>query len=356
MATFAFDAADAGGASDVTVRFNGQRTGLAGRPGPGDTFTKDETITGIMPGLGSVSITTWVYGLLAGEWGVQGELVGRSRGDHCSARRNDPRLLSPTRWSWRHWAMIPVPAVPLKTRWTPLAPLASQPAVLPGVYPILALLGIVVALVLQEVILARIGGIEGSAITVSIVALVAGLVGAKVWYARLHPDESSLMGGWAVDGFLIIAPLVASLALLVQKVPVGIYFDTITPGIFFAVALGRVGCFLTGCCAGRPTTSRAGIWSSDRRVGVRRIPTQLLEAGAGLALGLVTLPLVLGQAAPVSGVIFLSAFAAYLLIRQILLRLRVERRKSPRSISLTAGAGALVILLVAILSLTQVAR
>jgi phosphatidylglycerol:prolipoprotein diacylglycerol transferase len=143
----------------------------------------------------------------------------------------------------------------------------------------------------------------------------------------LHPGESLIGPGWAVDGFLVVAPLVAVATLIALDLPVGLVLDATAPGMFFAVAIGRLGCFFTGCCAGRCTASRYGIWSSDRRVGARRIPTQLLESAAGLLFGIVSSVLVLGDVIPVEGGVFVFAVASYFVVRQFLLRLRSEPRR-----------------------------
>src|SRR5438445_4669709 len=97
------------------------------------------------------------------------------------------------------------------------------------------------------------------------------------------------------------------------------------------------GCFLTGCCAGRPTRSRWGIWSSDRRIGARRIPTQLLESAAGLFLGGVGTFVVIGHVGRPDGLVFVGVFVAYFAVRQLLLRLRAERRDDSwrRSVAVT---------------------
>jgi phosphatidylglycerol:prolipoprotein diacylglycerol transferase len=113
---------------------------------------------------------------------------------------------------------------------------------------------------------------------------------------------------------------------LLLRLPVGTLLDVTTPGVFLGMALGRPGCFLTGCCAGRPTGSRWGLRSSGRRLAVRRFPVQLVEAGVALALGAVTLALVLTVRLPIPGVIFVGALAAYTLARQLLFPLRTESR------------------------------
>jgi phosphatidylglycerol---prolipoprotein diacylglyceryl transferase len=350
-----FDSGVAGEPYSATVRFTGRRALVAATPDPGDTFTQDETIDRVVPGTGPVSISTWVYGLRPGEWSVTAELIGVPGGEGASSvaardRHTTARPVHRAAWSWRHWAVSAAPETALRTRWAVLAPLARIPAVVRGSYPALAAVGTFLALVIQSVILADQGVGVGPSLGVSLLTIVLGLVGAKLWYAALHPDEALLRGGWAVDGFLVVAPLVALVALHVSNLPIRAYLDAVTPGLFFAVAIGRVGCFLTGCCAGRPTRSRWGVWSSDGRVGARRIPTQLLESLAGLLVGVVSLAIVLGSAFPIDGLAFVTAFAVYAAVRQVLLRLRVERRASPRSIPLTAGAVAAVLVVVAVVS------
>ncbi len=223
---------------------------------------------------------------------------------------------------------------------------------MPGVYPALVALGALVLIAVQTTILANQTIPVGRALTVSAIAAGAGLIGAKVWYAILHPDESMIRGGWAVDGFFVVAPVVAALTLFAFELPIGVYLDASTPGLFLGVAIGRVGCFFTGCCAGICTDSRWGVWSSDRRIGARRVPTQLLESAAGLLIGLATLPLALAYP-PIHGAVFVAAFGTYAVVRQFLLRLRAERRKSSRTVSATAVAAALTLLVIVALSLAH---
>lgn len=334
VVTHAFDSGEDGEPYSATIRLTGRRVGIRGNPKPRDTFAQEDRVDGVVPGSGPVSITTWVYGLQPGEWTVTGHLV--RPGSHADGhelrdrwRRTSLEPLQHARWSWRTRSLSTGPALPLKSRWALVAPLARIPAVLPGSFPVLGTLGILIALIVQSVLVARASVSVGSSLAVSLLALAFGLIGAKVWYAVLHPGpwRQSLMGGWSVDGFLAIGPAVAVTTLLAFNLPIGVFLDATTPGLFFAVAIGRLGCFFTGCCAGRCTRSRWGVWSSDRRVGARRVPTQLLESGAGLLIGVAAALLVLFDAPGVSGLIFVAAFAAYIVVRQLLLRLRAERRE-----------------------------
>lgn len=347
-----FDPGETGDPYAATVRLTGRRVGARGNPKPADTFVKLEAVDDIVPGSGPVSLTSWVYGLQPGEWIVNAELT-RSTPGPAGSRPGGPGTVLPAAWSWRRWAISTREPAPVKTRWALLAPLALQPAVLPGIYTALAVVGWVLALALQAAILSGRGVPVGPPLAASVLASLLGLAGAKAWYAVLHPDESLLKPGWAVDGFLVVAPLVAAGLLVAWDQPVGVVFDATTPGIFFAVAIGRVGCFLSGCCGGRCTASRRGIWSSDRRVGARRVPTQLIESAAGLLIGIVSLAAVLADVLPIAGAVFVLAFAGYAMVRQMLLRLRSERRRSHRTLPITAAAVGAVALAIAVLSLLR---
>ncbi len=334
VVTHWFDSGGEGLASSPTIRLIGRRVGVTGKPGPGDSFTHEEAVEGILPGTGPVSVTSWVYGLEPGEWNVSGQLI-RSPTQTGSQRTLDHRTRTSTEplrraaWSWRRWALSASPETPVKTRWALLAPLARMPGVLPGSWTALAALGAALALLTQALILSNENLSVTRGLTVSLIAIVVGMIGAKLWYRVLHPApwRDSLRQGWTVDGFLVLAPLTALVLLPLFGLPVGAFLDASAPGIFFAVAIGRIGCFFTGCCAGRCTRSRWGLWSSDRRIGARRLPAQLLESAAGLIIGAVALTLVVLGVPDLDGVVFGASFAVYIGIRQLLLRIRAESRR-----------------------------
>ena len=134
--------------------------------------------------------------------------------------------------------------------------------------------------------------------------------------------------GWSIDGSIVGAPIAAVVAMLALDLPVLAFLDAGTPAFFVGVGIGRLGCFFTGCCAGRCTASRWGIWSSDRRVGARRIPTQLLESGLGFGLAIIFGALDISGILPVDGLVFVVGIGSYLAGRQLLLRLRADARSS----------------------------
>lgn len=352
-----FDPGTHGEPYRARIRFSGRRIGTRGKPGSRDTFVQEETVDRVVPGSGPVSVTTWVYGVEPGEWTVSADLIRQPlAGGGASAPNHWARIgaesLSAGTWSWRRWALRPAADDgPLKTRWAPLVRLAAMPAVIPGSWIGLVALGVAVGLILQAAILARDNVSVGTSLLVTGLVLVLGLLGAKVWYIAQHRRtwRQSMTEGWSVDGFLVVGPLVAIAALLTLKVPIGLFVDASTPALFIGIAIGRLGCFFTGCCAGRCTRSGWGVWSSDRRVGARRLPTQLLESVTGLLIGLGATLLLLGLAPAVHGAIFVAGFAVYVLVRQVLLGLRAEPH-DPMRMRLTA-IGAAVVLVAAVAAL-----
>lgn len=331
VVTHTFDAGSTGGPFTAVIRLTGSRVGVHGSRRPDDTFVCEDRIQDLIPNGAPVSVTTWIHGVARGEWTVRADLT-RVEAGPPGARppgpRRGPERLARGSWSWRHWTVGPRDDEPIRTRWALLAPLAPIPAVVPGSWPALGALGVVLALVIQTAILAGRGWSVGSVLGVSLVAVVAGLATAKIWFAVLQPGpwRQSIARGWAVDGFLVAAPVTAVGLLLAQGLPVGPFLDAAAPGMFVAVAIGRVGCFFTGCCAGRMSHSRWSLWSSDRKVGARRLPAQLVESAVGLAIALgAGLLVVVGTGLP-EGLVFVAAFAAYAAARQLLLRIRAESR------------------------------
>jgi phosphatidylglycerol---prolipoprotein diacylglyceryl transferase len=342
--TVALDPGHAGDPYPATVRFVGRRTDVRGKPMPGDTFTKDERIDRVVPGSGPISVTTWAYHLNRGTWDVTAELIRGQPGGGAPAPRGRGRghTLPRATWSWTRWRLTDAPFGAVRSTSGIAARLSSVPAVIHGSWSALVGLGIVVGTLVQILLLSREGVAEPwQVLLVTAVAVAAGLIGAKVWYAVLRPRRwrQSMAEGWSVDGSIVAAPLAGLVVILAMGLPPLTFLDASTPAFFFGVAIGRLGCFFTGCCAGRCTASRFAVWSSDRRIGARRIPTQLLESAIGLVLGGILTLLVVNGIPPVDGVVFVVGIGTYLVARQVLLRLRAEARRSSISLERSPVAG-----------------
>jgi phosphatidylglycerol---prolipoprotein diacylglyceryl transferase len=349
--TYWFDPAPHPEPYPVTVRFSGRRADVKGRVHPGDRFVQDETIEEVIPGSGPVSLTARVRGINAGSWAVTAHMLGFAP-PALGPRSHTPAApaavpLHPAARFWRRWAPSAESAEQVRTCPTPFA---RAPGILPGIWGAMVTLGMVVALALQFLVISDDHLALGHWWAVSLVAIVVGIVGAKVWFIVLHRRER-LINGWCIQGFITGAILTAAILLVVLDVPTGVFLDVTAPGLLVAMAVGRVGCFFAGCCGGPPTASLWGVWSSDQRVGARRIPTQLLELVLALSLGLGVLVADLGHG-PADGTYFVGALAAYILGRQGILHLRAEPRKT-RQGGLATTALAALVLVAAVILLAQ---
>lgn len=336
--TYWFDAAPAGEPYPVSVRFTGQRLSDNGTAVPGESFEVVHTLPLVLPGSGRVAFSAHVPGLHPGRWRVTAQPVR-------SPAAADGRAVLPP--GLRRGTTTGA------TMFLPVARVRAPGARL-GIWPSLVLAGTSVALILQFLLAAARHLPAGRLLVWSLLACLLGLVGAKVYYLATHPQErgNPLRAGMSVQGFVLAAIGVLLTGGWVSGIPLGPMLDVTAPGLLFGLAIGRVGCFFGGCCAGRPTASRWGVWSSDRRVGVRRIPVQWLESTwAGiLAAGTMTAVLLLRPA--VDGLLFVAGLAAYIAGRQVLFPLRAIPRKTrwvrPTTLVVTAltTAGAVTWLVV----------
>ena len=197
---------------------------------------------------------------------------------------------------------------------------ATGPGLIPASWVPLMALGVLAALAVQAILAGREHLSTGTALGISLAASLAGAAGARAWYVALNRGKVQGIPtqGLCIQGFIVAAVVVLIAGLALAGIPVRTFLDISAPGLFFGMAIGRQGCFLHGCCTGRPTASRWGIWASDGRMGARRAPTQQLESLACLVIGLAALLLVLQARPPAAGTVFIGAVAAYTVCRQLL--------------------------------------
>ncbi|MFZ0034893.1 MAG: prolipoprotein diacylglyceryl transferase [Sedimentisphaerales bacterium] len=96
----------------------------------------------------------------------------------------------------------------------------------------------------------------------SLYSLIAGVVGARLFYVIHHFNEfqdrlldvfAIWKGGLELLGGVLLAIAVITFYCRYHKLPVRRYLDILAIGLMLALAFGRIGCFLNGCCFGRPT-------------------------------------------------------------------------------------------------------
>jgi phosphatidylglycerol---prolipoprotein diacylglyceryl transferase len=126
--------------------------------------------------------------------------------------------------------------------------------------------------------------------------IVMAIVGSRIAYVFVqwrfyaeHPLDVFKVweGGLVFLGGLIACILTAAWYLKKHGLPFWKVSDVFMPGVALGHSLGRIGCFLAGCCYGRPCN--LNVWycavfpdkvGSLAPPGVKLYPTQLMESAA----------------------------------------------------------------------------
>jgi phosphatidylglycerol:prolipoprotein diacylglycerol transferase len=331
--TYRFDPARDGDPYPVTIRFVGRRVGVKHKPGPRDAFDVLTTVQRVLPGSGPVAVTTRIGDIAPGQWQVTAipEQERKPRGPVSAAAPGRPRL--------------PRASAAGVTGWAPVLHVVA-PGVRLGAWPALVGAGTALALSVQALLSAHTQLPVLRVLAVSLIACLLGLVGAKLYYLALHRADGRrwLLSGMCIQGFVLAATGALVVGAVVVRLGVGSVLDVSAPGLMLGMTTGRFGCFLGGCCAGRCTASRWGLWSSDRRIGARRVPVQLLESAVAAAIGVTGLLVVWYDTQTPAGSVFVGVLAAYILGRQLLFPLRELPRQTNHGRVITAAVAGLVLL------------
>ncbi|MBU0547494.1 MAG: prolipoprotein diacylglyceryl transferase [Candidatus Omnitrophica bacterium] len=112
---------------------------------------------------------------------------------------------------------------------------------------------------------------------------IAGIIGSRIFYVvsnfsyyLKHPFEIIMLqhGGMAIFGGIIFGCIFACLFIRMNKMDLLATLDLLAPFIALGQAIGRIGCFLNGCCYGK--VSAFGVYFPV--YGQVLIPTQLYSS------------------------------------------------------------------------------
>jgi phosphatidylglycerol:prolipoprotein diacylglycerol transferase len=138
-------------------------------------------------------------------------------------------------------------------------------------------------------------------------SVLSGMLGAKVFYAatywrELGTDLASRLSfllrtfqfGFVFYGGLIFGAAAFFLTAARRRMAALRAADLAVPALALGHAFGRIGCFLAGCCYGRPTSCALGVTFTNPAsevnpvyLGVPIHPTQLYEAAGNFLIFLV---------------------------------------------------------------------
>ncbi len=152
----------------------------------------------------------------------------------------------------------------------------------------------------------------------SVWLVISSLLGARLYYVFTHYHEFRVdknipfvnrllmelknmfwpvgvdgqvgISGLVLYGGLIAATLTAAIYLYMYKLNAKRYLDFLAPSLGLGEFFTRIGCFLNGCCFGKPTESALGmLFPQDSAAGMffpglHVHPSQLYNSFAGLAI------------------------------------------------------------------------
>ncbi|MBU0766829.1 prolipoprotein diacylglyceryl transferase [Patescibacteria group bacterium] len=149
-------------------------------------------------------------------------------------------------------------------------------------YPFFIMFGMVVGIAVFAYFARKQNKWNEHSFYILIAAIVGGALGAKIpiwiiYFPKIissFPDLSVLLTGRTIVGGLIGG----SFAVWAMKKKLGIkkkIGNAIAPTAAIGISIGRIGCFLQGCCYGKPTSLA---WGVDFGDGILRHPTQIYES------------------------------------------------------------------------------
>jgi len=109
---------------------------------------------------------------------------------------------------------------------------------------------------------------EDDYISATMITMIGILIGSRIFFIIEHWKEyrenilevfAVWKGGLVLYGGLFGGIITGIIVAWRKKIPIGKYFDAGAPSIALGVFLTRIGCFLNGCCYGKPTDSPFGV-------------------------------------------------------------------------------------------------
>jgi len=148
--------------------------------------------------------------------------------------------------------------------------------------------------------------------TLSIWIIIGLVIGARLWFVfeYWHYFRENFIeifklweGGMVFYGGFVGGLIFGILYLRIKRLYIPDVLDSVAPGLAIGIAIGRIGCFLNGCCFGKVTSSAIGIrfpqryfppayWSHLKRGLIEAdslwslpvIPTQLIASASLLII------------------------------------------------------------------------
>jgi phosphatidylglycerol:prolipoprotein diacylglycerol transferase len=160
-----------------------------------------------------------------------------------------------------------------------------------------------------------------------ILLLLSAVIGARIFHILQHRQSySSLteimaiwrggLSGLTFYGGFILALIAGIIYLRWRKLSVAAVTDILAPPMILGTGIGRIGCFLAGCCFGKPTSLPWGITFPENSLATLELgqieklhPTQLYSFIS--LLGIFIILLILEKHIKTKGLLFILSVLMY---------------------------------------------
>lgn len=204
-------------------------------------------------------------------------------------------------------------------------------------YGLFVAMGFIVGLIVA-VRMGKAGGFSpGRVLDMGFIIILWAIIGSRMAYVLLnisyyrhHPLEilKIWQGGLVFSGGLVFVVLAMLWYLRHHHLPFWKVGDLFAPAVSIGQAIGRMGCFMAGCCYGTPTDMPWGVVFTDpNTLAPRNIPlhpTQLYASVSGILIFAVLL--VLKAKKKFEGQVFLWFLILHSTSRLLMERLRGDNR------------------------------
>ncbi len=185
---------------------------------------------------------------------------------------------------------------------------------------------------------------EDDYISTTMITMIGIIIGSRLFFIIEHWSEykGNLLeifaiwrGGLVLYGGLFGGIITGIVTAWRKRISIGSYFDAGAQAIAFGLFLTRIGCFLNGCCYGKPTNSpigisfpersyayinhlKKGLISAESDYSLPVHPTQLYESLGGLLLFLIMKLLIMRRDRKYNGEYMIKFLILYSILRLII--------------------------------------
>ena len=142
-------------------------------------------------------------------------------------------------------------------------------------------------------------------VDLSLVILVSSIIGSRLFYVVYHTEEFTGhwldvinpfqsggigLAGLSMMGGITLAIISALMFFIIKRINPWPFLDAMAPSFFLGLGITRIGCFLNGCCFGKPTDAFCGMIFPPRSMpgwvfpDTPIWPTQLFSSIAGFIM------------------------------------------------------------------------